>query len=325
MKILFTADIHIKLGQKDVPVDWQRNRYLMLAQELKELYIKHQCDLMIIGGDIFDTNKPTSKEVDLNTRFFSTLKDCNIILYTGNHEMLSKKESALSNFTSTYLEISDTFYVADDCYRSADFDIIDYTELKAKTWKPAKSKLCFTHVRGEIPPHVTPEIDLQKFVDHGYELVIAGDLHSFQNSQHIGSVPLMYPGSPLSTSFARSEPKNTHGVFIIDTDTLSVDWVSTDHLPQLITKTISVGEEMVAGTYHHLMYEIEGNILELKSVENSELLKKKLNNSVSTEAKLQLKDKTVGEELDTLWQEVYGLDTKTRVRLHKRLGDYKIV
>lgn len=325
MKILFVADVHFKLGQKDVPVEWQRNRFMMLAHELRELYIKHQCDLMVVGGDIFDTSKPTSDEVDLNTRFFAVLKDCNIIFYTGNHEMLNKKKSALSNFTSTYYEISDTFLVADDRYRSKDFDIIDYTELKDKTWKPAESKLCFTHVRGEIPPHVTPEIDLNRFVEHGYELVIAGDLHSFQNSQHIGSVPLMYPGSPLSTSFSRSEPKNTHGVFIIDTQTLSVEWVSTDHLPQLVLKTITVGEEMIPHNYHHVMYELEGNILELKSVEKTELLKKKVNSSVSTEAKLQLKDKTVAEELDTLWQEVYKLDAKARVRLHKRLGDYKIV
>lgn len=326
MKILFIADLHIKLGQKDVPMDWQRHRFLTLAKTLSDAYKTNNCDLMIVGGDVFDTNKPTSQEVDLNTEFFTFLKGSNLILYTGNHEMLNKKDSALYNFASTFREICDTFLVVTEPYRSPDFDIVDYTELKRKVWEPAQSKLCFTHVRGEIAPHVVPEIDLTKFVDHGYSLVVAGDLHSFQNSQKItDSVSLMYPGSPLSTSFSRSEPKNTHGYFIIDTENLSVEWESLDHLPQLITKTVSVGEDMPRGTYHHIMYEIVGNLRELKDVEKTDLVKKKVNTSVSTEAKLQLKDKTVAEELDSLWKDVYGFSEEERRRLHTRLGDYTIV
>ena len=49
--ILFTADLHIKLGQKNVPVDWAINRYRMFFQQVYELEPK--IDLHIIGGDIF--------------------------------------------------------------------------------------------------------------------------------------------------------------------------------------------------------------------------------------------------------------------------------
>ena len=34
MKILFIADIHIKLGQKNVPVAWAKNRYEELNTQL---------------------------------------------------------------------------------------------------------------------------------------------------------------------------------------------------------------------------------------------------------------------------------------------------
>lgn len=326
MRILFFADLHIKLGQKNVPVTWQRNRFLQLAQEIKQAYFDNGCDLVIAGGDIFDTNKPTSAETDLNTEFFTILKVCNLILYTGNHEMLNKKDSALYNYASTMREISDKFLVVTEPYRSPDFDIIDYAELKKKDWVPAQSKLCFTHVRGEIPPHVQPEIDLTRFTDHGYNMVVAGDLHSYLNSQTIGGItPLLYPGSPLSTSFARSEPKNTHGYFIIDTAVDHVEWKSLDHLPQLITKTITVDEEMEAHDYHHVMYELEGNILELKSVANTELLKKKVNKAVSTESKLDLKDKSVAEELSILWKDVYKLPESDITRLSQKMGEFTIV
>ena len=57
--------------------------------------------------------------------------------------------------------------------------------------------ICFTHVRGEIPPHVKPEMDLELFAK--YDLVLAGDLHSYENSQK----NILYPGSPVTTSFHR--------------------------------------------------------------------------------------------------------------------------
>ena len=46
-------------------------------------------------------------------------------------------------------------------------------------------------------------------------------------------------------------------------------------LPQLIRKTVTKAEDMVPTTYHHTIYEIEGDIQELAAVENSELLDKK--------------------------------------------------
>jgi len=54
---------------------------------------------------------------------------------------------------------------------------------------------------------------------------------------------------------------------------------------------------MVATSYHHTIYEIEGNIQELAAVENSELLDKKVVKR-STEASLVIdKDMTIEDEL----------------------------
>ena len=54
---------------------------------------------------------------------------------------------------------------------------------------------------------------------------------------------------------------------------------------------------MIPTTYHHTIYEIEGDIQELASVENSELLDKKVIKR-STEASLVIeKDMTMEDEL----------------------------
>ena len=39
MKVLFTADLHIKVGQKSVPREWAKNRYDILFSELSR--VKH--------------------------------------------------------------------------------------------------------------------------------------------------------------------------------------------------------------------------------------------------------------------------------------------
>ena len=52
MKILFTADLHIKLGQKNVPIDWAKNRYNLLIEQLAT--IQDSADMIVLGGDIFD-------------------------------------------------------------------------------------------------------------------------------------------------------------------------------------------------------------------------------------------------------------------------------
>ena len=45
--ILFTADWHIKLGQKNVPREWALNRYKMFFEQVHSL---EECNMHIIGG-----------------------------------------------------------------------------------------------------------------------------------------------------------------------------------------------------------------------------------------------------------------------------------
>ena len=93
MKILFTADIHIKLGQKGVPVDWALNRYQLLFEKLKSL--QEACDMVIVGGDIFD-KVPNIDELEV----YDQLVECfykPTIIYPGNHEATKKGKTFFSN------------------------------------------------------------------------------------------------------------------------------------------------------------------------------------------------------------------------------------
>lgn len=270
MKILFTADLHIKLGQKNVPIEWAKNRFELFLEQLAEM--QKQADMVIIGGDIFD-RLPTMDEVELYFDLIASItKPCYV--YAGNHEMLKKDTTFLTFLKKSTHRINKLVTVIDDINSTllaGDIDIIPYNNLKdwAANYQDYdfNGRILCTHVRGEIPPHVKPEVNLDLF--DRWELVLAGDLHSYENSQR----NILYPGSPYTTSFHRSVVET--GALLVDAEDLSHEWLKFN-LPQLLKKTIVAGEDAVPTEYHHTIYEVEGDLQELSGLEDNILIDKKV-------------------------------------------------
>lgn len=274
MKILLSADWHLKLNTKNIPNEWAINRYNLLFEKIHKL--EDTVATHIIAGDIFD-RLPTMEELEL---YFKFVEGCTIetIIYPGNHEALKRNTSFLSYLKTVTNRINPLVRIVDN-YETLEFedgslvDILPYNKLKEyekdrnQEWWPSDKRILCTHVRGEIPPHVKPEVDLDIFND--WDVVLAGDLHSYENSQR----NILYPGSPVTTSFHRNTVGT--GVIIFDTASLEHEWIDLQ-LPQLLRKTVKVGEELVAGEYHHIIYEVEGDLSELGTLEDNELLDKRV-------------------------------------------------
>lgn len=266
MKVLFTADIHIKLGQKNVPVQWAKDRYYQLFARIHE--IERECDLLVVGGDIFDKT-PNMEEIEL---YYDFVRGISIpcIIYAGNHEAVKKNSTFLTNLRRSTQWVNSNVDIIDEFYTyEGVIDFIPYNKLKE--YHPADvdfhSRILCTHVRGEIPPHVKAEIPLELF--ESWDVVLAGDLHSYANSQR----NILYPGSPVTTSFHRSKVET--GVIILDTDTLEHEFVELE-LPQLLKKTLRAGEVPEATPYDHTIYDIEGDMSDLATIQDSELIDKKI-------------------------------------------------
>ena len=302
MKILFTADVHIKLGQKNVPIPWARNRFALFIEQFAEM--QKQADLVVIGGDVFD-RLPTMDEVELYFDFVASFKRPTII-YPGNHEMLKKDTTFLTYLKKSTHRLNPLVTLVDDYYENVGFnlDIIPYNKLKdfEKNGCPLGGKILCTHVRGEIPPHVKPEIDLS-LLDN-WQIVLAGDLHSYENSQR----NILYPGSPYTTSFHRSRVDT--GAILLDAVTLTHEWLKFD-LPQLIKKTIKAGEQPIAGDFDHVMYEVEGDMQELAELENSELIDKKVIKRATESALILDPTMTLSEEVSEYLTFILELPTET--------------
>ena len=100
------------------------------------------------------------------------------------------------------------------------------------------------------------------------------------------------------------------------------DWTWHEFdLPQLLRKTVTDPEDMVQTEFHHTIYEIEGDVADLASIKNSELLDKKVVKR-STEATLNLKDLTIEEELAEYLSAILDLNDEKIQQIMGVFSDY---
>lgn len=312
MKILFTADVHIKLGQKNVPVDWALNRYNMLWQQLCEL--QPSCDLFVVGGDIFD-KLPNMQELEV---YFDFIASCTIetIIYSGNHEMLKKDTTFLTNLKTATNRINPLVRIVDTCETLFDglVDIIPYNCLKTANFSEFNAPILMTHVRGDIPPHVKAEIPVEKF--RQWRVVLAGDLHSYDNCQ----ANILYPGSPATTSFHRN---------LVDTGVIEFDTSTFDHvwhklqLPQLIRQTIKAGDETPQTSYHHTIYEVEGDLAELSQLADNDLVDKRVVKRSTDTALILDPEMSLAEEVREYMTYILQLPEETINKALMELNTYE--
>ena len=300
-KLLFTADLHIKLSQANIKVDWAQARFRMFIRQLQEM--QQLADIAILGGDIFDKVPTGIAGVQEMELYYELVDSMTIptLVYSGNHEATTKSNTFLTSLKNSTTKINSKVEIIDDFWTDAslDLDIIPYNRLYYKYPTYLNNRILCTHVRGEIPPHVKPEIDLSRLAR--WPLVLAGDLHSHSNSQQ----NILYPGSPYTVSFHR-KPVET-GALIVDTKSLEHEWIAFN-LPQLLKKTVAPTDLMPTDDFHHVVYEVEGNMAELAEV-SGDNVKKKLTKRASEAALILGADMSLNEELQEYLQYVLKLDT----------------
>lgn len=302
MKLLFLADIHIKDKHKGVPSEWLEERWQVFLDEFER--VQKKADYCILGGDIFDTANPTPIET---RRYFELVQACNIptVITTGNHEQKTKKYNILEDYASTTIAVNPLVSVVTKPETIFGVDILPYQYIN----EPRNtSKILVTHVRGEIPPHVKPEVDLDIFKE--YTLVLAGDLHAHSNSQR----NIMYPGSPYTTSFHRSPVHGENGALLVDLENLSDVKFIDFQLPQLLRYTIKSVDEVVPEDVDFIQWELEGEMSEVANIKDTSIRKKP--KVKQTEARLNLTEALdIVSELDMYFDQIEQLNEKDKQRV----------
>jgi DNA repair exonuclease SbcCD nuclease subunit len=283
----------------------------MFFEQLENIVMDNNVSLHIVGGDLFD-RVPSMDELTLYFDFVKNVK-CWTIIFDGNHEATRKNKTFFTNLKRVTEELNPHVQIITETHYQDDWAILPYADLhKKKSIEDINVDYLFTHVRGEIPPHVVPEVDLKRF--DKFKTVFAGDLHAHSNTQR----NIVYPGSPMTTSFHRNLV--TTGYILIK-DNWDWTWHQFD-LPQLLRKTVTNPDEMVQTDFHHTIYEIEGDVSDLSNIKNNDLLDKKVIKR-KTEATLILdKEMTIEEELNEYLSYILELEENKTKNILGVFSDY---
>jgi DNA repair exonuclease SbcCD nuclease subunit len=316
IKILSSADWHINLHRKKIPRHWQQQRFQLLFNKLLDL--EKQCDVHIIAGDLFD-KEPDADEICLILSYLNSVTIPTLIV-PGNHEATAKGATFWEHFKLENTIKNDLVHISTQneriCLAHQWFCTFPYGSVQTNNL-PAHvtGDILVTHIRGEVPPHISAEFDFDRL--RLWKLVLLGDLHF---NHKYKDYDIYYPGSPLNTTFDRGD--KDYGVDIITLRSIedySVDFVNLN-LPKLIRHTVSVNEPMVQDLYHHIIYEVTGTIDQLAKVKKTDMLDKKIVEKPTTNATLDLEDKSIYEELEMYLNYIKVSNTKPVLAVFKKLG-----
>jgi len=317
IKILSSADWHVNLHRKKIPTAWQMKRFQMLFEKL--LHIETSCDVHVIAGDLFD-KEPEPDEICLVLSYLNSVQIPTLII-PGNHEATSRGRSFWEYFKLENTIKNPLVHIFTENSRitvcNQGFCAFPYGSVQTDSLPEyVEGDILITHIRGEVPPHISAEYDFEKLTP--WKLVLLGDLHFRHRYKHY---PIYYPGSPLNTTFDRDD-KREYGVDIItlrSIDDYSIDFIDLK-LPKLIRRTVDTKHVLTSDPYHHVIYEVTGSIDELAKIKKSDLLDKKMVEKPTADATLDLKNKNIHEELEIYLRYIKIADTDSVLEQFKQLG-----
>jgi DNA repair exonuclease SbcCD nuclease subunit len=317
IKILSSADWHINLHKKKITYAWQTSRYQQMFKKLHDLEPKH--DVHVIAGDLFD-REPEADEVCLLLSYLNAVSIPTIIV-PGNHEATRKGKTFWEPFKLEHAISNELVQIYTENDRTTignqGFCMFPYGSVQINCLPEyVENDILVTHIRGEVAPHITAEYDFEQL--RPWSLILLGDLHF---NHKYKDYPAYYPGSPLNTTFDRDSNRQ-YGVdsFVVDQGKVLEHHFIDLQLPKLLRRTISVGQAMTSDGYNHIVYEVTGSIDELAKVEKHDLLDKKMVEKPTAEATLDLKNKSLIEELEIYLQHIKVAESDLVLQEFKALG-----
>ena len=317
IRILSSADWHVNLHRKKIPYLWQLTRFQTMFDKFRAL--EKQCNVHVIAGDLFD-KEPDTDEICLVLSYLNAVSIPTLIV-PGNHEATTKGRTFWEHFKLEHTINNPNVHIytenTNEVHAGQRFCFFPYGSVQTNKLPDYYSDaVLVTHIRGEVPPHISAEYDFEKI--RPWKLILLGDLHF--NHKYI-DFPAYYPGSPLNTTFDRDD-KRKYGVDIIELRSID-DYTVRFHdldLPKLIRRTVPVGTVMKSDPFHHVVYEVTGTIDQLALVEKSDLLDKKMVDKPTGDSVLDLKDKTVIEELEIYLDHIKVAEKAVVISEYKKLG-----
>ncbi len=252
MKIGIGTDFH--LGLRQYGLMERENDFYQQYNTMIDVFIQQEVDVVIMGGDIFDQARPSPKAMEAFTTGLQKLikndiRVCNII---GNHAMIQNPEfvtadeyifkvtSGPSNgiclldwdgTTQTTMLYNKKEKIYGLPYHF-NFDLDNFIEKVNQLNEEAKddevSILVIHQAFKEFCGFTGESLSIEDIDVSNFDLVVCGHIHERMLTELDNGTIFLQPGSleRSSVAEARDEENNGKGVYIIDTNDLSINGVA---------------------------------------------------------------------------------------------------
>lgn len=254
MKFLHTGDWHIGKKIKEFGLEEEQQAAF---ESIRQIAQANQVDAIVIAGDLYDSSRPTETAVSMLNQMLIQLNikdEFPLIAINGNHDSAVRLGTGSQWYQATnfYLntELKKAFEPVE--FEDTEFFLVPYFKIQAartifgKDYQDIASAM--KDVVAACEANFTPN-KKHVFVGHffaagstrtdsdtatevgglgavpidlfeNFDYVALGHLHS---KDALSAQMVKYSGSPLK--FSASEANNQKGVWIVDTDTMQVDFV----------------------------------------------------------------------------------------------------
>jgi len=260
--VAVVGDIHLNLRRYQ---KFELDRIKRLAKLLAE----KSYTSVVLAGDLFDKARPTLEEQKAMQHFINTIADVSdVYIISGNHEAVN---TTTHKTTFDYITLSNCTYVTfEELILEGHPVLLAGWSHKGKLkYGTVKSKVCVSHIRSALPPHITAEMQMD-FTDK-FDLVLLGDIHDKYSPKD----NVHYTNSPYAISFSSASPSGSY----IEFDPKTLDWQYVDtSLPQKVKLTCDVDTALKVEYNKDYLYKVIvedtiDNLRKLRKVTNVEFVK----------------------------------------------------
>lgn len=223
LKILHCADIHIGAAESflGAVADSRRFETLVTFEKIADLCTEKGVQMLIIAGDLFDSNRIEERFIDAVFAKIASLKDIKVVFAAGNHDPLNAESPFLTRDIPENLFVLGT---KDEC--------ITFDSLKTRVWGrsfesaflkgeerfslavPKDGYINIMVQHGELKSDLNSDYNAitPAFVmNSGMDYIALGHVHKKSDIGKMGTTRFAYSGCPEGQGFDELDEK---GVYI---------------------------------------------------------------------------------------------------------------
>lgn len=216
MQFIFTADIHLDSKFQNENTALRNGELISYFEEIVNYGKKTGVNVIVLGGDIFDTPYPSE---ELKTAFKNIIMsnpDMLFLAICGNHDPL--------NITAFYSSVPENFYVFPDKitpYQLEDITIYGISEKMAENivdpWKNFKAE-------GRFITLSHGDLNAATLANTGASLCLLGHIHKTNVTVLTNGAIAIHCGTPAGRGFDECGQK---GFYVIDTEDFNYKFIKT--------------------------------------------------------------------------------------------------